>query len=247
MNEPTPEREQSAATGEPALATTPAAALWSDAQTWSWASSGLLLLAVLTLLYLASDLVLPVVMALILNLVFLPVVRGMKRLWIPAPLGAGMVVLGLLAAFIAGVYNLAEPAADWLERAPQSLRVIDAKVRRLTGSVQDVASVTAHVEDLTQQLANVGNNKKVQEVVVKSPGFAIVVLSKAQSMAVTAVSTLVLLYFLLASGDLFLRKTIAVTPRLSDKKRAVHIAHEVEDAVSTYLLTVALINTGLGI
>lgn len=247
MNDPTPLAAVEPATndGPPVTVFTPASDA-SDAQTWSWASSGLLLLAILTLLYLASDLVLPVVMAIILNLVFLPVVRGMKRLWIPAPLGAGLVVIGLLAAFTAGVYNLAQPAADWLERAPQSLRVIDAKVRRLTGSVQDVASVTAHVEDLTQQLANVGNQKKVQEVVVRSPGLAVVVLSKAQEMAVTTVSTLVLLYFLLASGDLFLRKTIAITPRLSDKKRAVHIAHEVEGAVSTYLLTVTLINIALG-
>jgi predicted PurR-regulated permease PerM len=212
----------------------------------TWAASGLLLLAVLTLLYVARDLVLPIVMALILNLVFLPVVRGMKRLWIPVPLGAAFVVLGLLAVFIGGIYNLAEPAGTWLDRAPQSLRQIDTKIRRITGSVQDVATVTARVEDITDRLANAGTDKNVQEVVVRTESLAGTVLGTARGFAVTAISTLVLLYFLLASGDMFLRKTIAVTQRLSDKKRAVDIAHQVEAAVSNYLLTVTLINIGLG-
>ena len=37
---------------------------------------------------------------------------------------------------------------------------------------------------------------------------------------------LVLLYFLLASGDLFLRKVIKMLPTFQDKKRAVEIARE---------------------
>jgi predicted PurR-regulated permease PerM len=224
----------------------PSVVILDTPQTSSWAASGLLLLAVLTLLYLARELVLPIVMALILNLVFLPVVRRMKKLWIPAPLGAALVVLGLLATFVGGIYNLAEPAGSWLDRAPQSLRVIDTKIRRLTGSVQNVATVTARVEDITERLANAGNDNNVQEVVVKSESLAGTVLGTARGFAVTAISTLVLLYFLLASGDMFLRKTIAVTPRLSDKKRAVDIAHQVESAVSNYLLTVSMINVGLG-
>ena len=57
----------------------------------------------------------------------------------------------------------------------------------------------------------------------------------------------VLLYFLLASGDLFLRKLINVLPTLSDKKRAVEMAREMEKQVSTYLFTVTLINIGVGV
>jgi predicted PurR-regulated permease PerM len=58
---------------------------------------------------------------------------------------------------------------------------------------------------------------------------------------------IVLLYFLLASGDLFLRKLIKVLPTFKDKKRAVEIAREVESNISTYLFTVTLINAGVGV
>jgi hypothetical protein len=57
---------------------------------------------------------------------------------------------------------------------------------------------------------------------------------------------LVLLYFLLASGDLFLRKLIRVVPRFEDKKRVVYIAREIETSISRYLVTQALINAALG-
>lgn len=200
----------------------------------------------LTALHLASDLVVPVVAALILNLVCLPAVRGMKKLRIPMSIGAGVVVLGLLAAFLGGAYNLAEPAGVWLDRAPQGLREIDAKLRRIAGSVNEVTSATEQMQDMTEKMANGGGGKKTQEVTMKTPSLASKALGVVREFALSMISTLVLLYFLLSCGDLFLRKTIAVTPRLADKKRAVDIAHQVESAVSTYLLTVTIINVGLG-
>lgn len=214
----------------------------------NWALQGLLLLAVLAVLYVARDLILPIVAALILSLVFLPLVRGMKKIFIPAPLGAGLVVLGLIAGVIGGVYNLAEPAGSWLEKAPQSLREIDSKLRSITGSVHHVAKATEQVEDMTQKITSgESDQKKVQKVMVQSPTIAGAVFDHLKQFMVSAISTMVLLYFLLASGDLFLRKTIAVTPRFSDKKRAVDIAQQVEAAVSRYLFTVAMINVSLGV
>lgn len=57
----------------------------------------------------------------------------------------------------------------------------------------------------------------------------------------------VLLYFLLAGGDLFLQKLIKVLPRFRDKKRAVEIARETEASISTYLFTVAIVNIAEGV
>jgi len=59
--------------------------------------------------------------------------------------------------------------------------------------------------------------------------------------------TLVLVYLLLASGDLFLQKLVRVMPTLSDKKRAVEISHEIQQNISNYLFSVSLINVGLGL
>jgi predicted PurR-regulated permease PerM len=219
----------------------------TGARIGSPAVAGILILMVLAALYLARDLVLPVVMAVILSLVFLPLVRAMKRIFIPAPLGAGIIVLALLATFLGGTYLLAEPASTWLKQAPQGLREIEFKLLRVSGAVKEAASASAQVEDMTKQIASGSSEgEQTQEVVVKAPTLASTVVDYLRKFAVITISTLMLLYFLLASEDIFLRKTVAASTRRSDKKRAVDIAQQVEAEVSTYLLTVTMINIGLG-
>jgi len=208
------------------------------------AMSGLLLIAVLTVLHLAREFALPVVAALILSLVFLPAVRTMKALWIPAPLGAAIVVLGLIAAFALAAYNLAQPARAWLDKAPEGLREIALKLSDLSGKVSEVSKATEQVQQLTQDMTGGGDDPR--EVTMSAPTLAEALLQGARTFSMSAMSTLLLLYVLLASGDLFLRKTIAATPRVADKARAVDIATQVEAAVSRYLFAVTLINLALG-
>jgi predicted PurR-regulated permease PerM len=61
------------------------------------------------------------------------------------------------------------------------------------------------------------------------------------------VITVVLTYFLLATGDHLLNNVLHVLPTFRDKRKVVEMVHEVEIGVSAYLLTVTLINIGLGV
>ena len=56
----------------------------------------------------------------------------------------------------------------------------------------------------------------------------------------------VLLLFLLASGDMFYEKLVRVLPTLTDRKRGLRIAYDIEREVSRYLLTITIINFALG-
>jgi predicted PurR-regulated permease PerM len=58
---------------------------------------------------------------------------------------------------------------------------------------------------------------------------------------------IVLLYFLLAAGDGYHEKIVKVLPTFRDKKRAVILIRRVHQDVATYLLTVTMINCGLGV
>jgi predicted PurR-regulated permease PerM len=87
----------------------------------------------------------------------------------------------------------------------------------------------------------------VQEVVVRGPRMSERLFGSTQTFLVGAFEMLVLLYFLLAVGDLFLQKLIKVLPLLKDKKKAVMIMRETEASISTYLFTVALVNAGVGL
>jgi predicted PurR-regulated permease PerM len=57
----------------------------------------------------------------------------------------------------------------------------------------------------------------------------------------------ILLFMLLASGDLLLRKLVAAVPRFTDKRRCVEVVRCIERDISVYLLTITVINCGLGL
>jgi len=212
-----------------------------------WAVNGLLLLAVLATLYFVRDLVLPIVFALMLSVVLAPVMRALNRLHLAPPISAAIVLFTVFGALSTAAYNLGEPAQLWLSKAPDVMRVIGVKLRHITGQVMVVAKATEQVQVVTEDMANGGKrDRRVAEVTVKQPRLTDGIFVASRAFLLSAVSTVVLLYFMLASGDLFLRKIIAVTPRFADKKRSVEIMRQIQTEVSTYLFTVASINIGLG-
>ncbi len=207
--------------------------------------TGLFVLASFYTLYFCRSLLLPLVLAMLFSLLLSPLVRGLKRLRIPEPLGAGLVLLAVLGGVGFGIYELSAPATAWMQRAPQSLRAGEAKLHDLKRSVQRLGRATEQVEKIAE--VSPGSGPPQPAVAVQStPSLRERLLSEAADLVTGGGVMLVLLYFLLASGDLFLRKLIRVLPRLEDKRRAVEIARQVERDVSGYLSTVTTINLGLG-
>jgi predicted PurR-regulated permease PerM len=213
----------------------------------SLAITGLFVLACFYTLYFCRSLLLPLVLAALLTLLLLPAVRALKRLRIPEPLGAGLVVLALLGTVSFGIYELSGPAFEWLERAPQSLRAAETKLREVRRSVQRLGRATEQVAQMAEEAGPGTRRPPAVAVEVRAaPTLRERLLSGGFGLAADAVVMLILLYFLLASGDLFLRKLVRVLPRLEDKRRAVEIARQIEQDVSAYLGTVTLIHLVLG-
>lgn len=210
----------------------------------SIALNGLFILASFYTLYFGRAFFLPIVLALLLSFLLSPVVRGLKKLHIPEALGAALAIFSLLGLLVLGVVELATPAYEWMGQAPQNLRKIEGKIRDLKKPVQTVSKATEQVEKIAKVSGGQDSTPKVQ-VTTESLGAR--VLNKTTELISSAVVMFILLYFLLASGDLFLHKLIKVTPSLADKKRAVEIARQIETEVSAYLATITLINVVLGL
>lgn len=208
----------------------------------SIAITGLLVLAVLYTLYFARAFLLPIVLAVLLDFLLSPIIRLLKRVRIPEPAGAALVILVLLGALGAGVYSLAEPARDWMARAPESIARVQSRLEALQRPVEQVTRTAERVEAATEV-----EKSGPQEVVVRGPRLSERLFGTTQSLLTGAMETIILLYFLLAAGDLFLQKLIKVLPLLRDKKKAVAIARETEASISTYLFTLTFVNIGLGL
>ncbi len=199
-------------------------------------------LALLYTLYFARTFLLPIVIAVLLEFLLSPVVRFLRRLKLPTPAGAALVLLLVLGAGGLAAYELAEPAQEWFDKAPRAIADLNAKLRELKRPVEQVSRAAEQLESATA----VGGDER-REVVVKGPSLVSRVFGTTQALVAAVFEVLVLLYFLLAVGDLFLEKLIKVLPQLRDKKTAVRIAREVEASVSIYLSTVTLVNIAEGL
>jgi predicted PurR-regulated permease PerM len=208
----------------------------------SVAITGLFVLAVFYTLYFARAFFLPIVLAMLLDFLLSPIIRLLKRVRIPEPLGAALVILTLLGGLGAAAYSLAEPAREWVAKAPQSINRVQSRLKELRKPVEQVTRTAEQVEAATEV-----SKSGPQEVVVRGPRLSERLLGNTQSLLTGTMETIILLYFLLAAGDLFLQKLIKVLPQLKDKKKAVTIARETEASISTYLFTVAVVNVGLGV
>lgn len=211
----------------------------------SLALSGLFFLACFYTLYFARDFFLPVVLAVVFNFLLAPVVRWLKGFRVPEALGSAVVIVGAFIIVGALAYELSGPLADWLERAPELGTQLQTKMQPLKKPFQKISNVGDQLEKLTNM--NSTAKQTPQRVELKQGSLLDVLFRGTSKLIFSLVVIVVLLYFLLASGDLFLSKLIHVLPTLSDKKKAVQIAREIEQNISKYLLTIAFINAAIGV
>jgi predicted PurR-regulated permease PerM len=199
-------------------------------------------LAVLYTLYAARVFLLPLAVAILLSLVLAPAVRLLRRGRVPEPLGA-LLVLGLVGAALGfGVTQIVGPAEEWLARAPDTMRAIERKLRPLQEPVEQMSRASEEIGRLGD-LAG-GDDEDEVVAVTALPGPSL--LQRTWALLGNVVVTVVLVYFLLASGDRPLRQLIRVLPTLSDKKTALEIATRIRADVSAYLASITLVNTVFG-
>jgi predicted PurR-regulated permease PerM len=204
----------------------------------------LTVLAVLYTMYVAREFLIPIVFALLLNFLLSPAIRRLARWHIKPPLGAGLVVVLLVGGMGFGVYQLAGPAQRWAASAPQSFAKAQRKLRSI---IQPMQQVSRNVEQAANAVGAPSSERKPEVVVQAGPSLSSRLFGTTQRIVAGLVEIFILLYFLLAGGDLFLQKLIKVLPHFGDKVKAVEIARATESTVSAFLGTTLLLNIAEGI
>jgi predicted PurR-regulated permease PerM len=204
----------------------------------------LLLLAVLACAYVARSLLFPIIMAVVLALLLRPSVIALQHFRIGESIGAA-VVLALMVMALGGLATyLYEPATRWAELGPAEVRRLEIKLRDLSRPMQAVRNATDKVAEFANATTPAAVGKPA--VALERPSFG-QAFGTVQRAAGTILATMMLLYFLLASGDLFLRKLIRVIPGLRDRILAVEISRSIQTDIGRYFAATTLINIGLGI
>jgi len=203
--------------------------------------AGALLILAGGALYAAAAFFMPVTLALLFALTLSPLVRFLNRRGMREGIAAGLVFL-VLGVGIGGTFAaIGTPFLELVDDAPRMAREVREKFERLQEPMATVTEMAEQVDEAT------GGGDRVQQVAVEQPGVLSQVAGSAMSIATSAVIVVILTLFLLSSGRHFATQVVRSFGTLTDRKRALQMVRDIEGEISRYLLTIAVINSGLGL
>lgn len=203
---------------------------------------GLFIFAAMAALYVASEIVLPLILAIVLKLLLQPLVRLMERIHIPRAIGAIVAVLLVLGLFGGTISVLAGPAAAWAGKLPDAIPKLKDGLSFLHGPIDSVQGMMKQIDGMAG-----GGSGSPQGPALQPSRLVGAVLSGSATATSGLLTTLVILFYLLVSGETFLRRLVEILPRFKDKRSAVELSSDIERNVSLYLLTVTCINALVGV
>lgn len=210
----------------------------------NWASMGIFFLLLLGAILLARDFLMPVTMALLLFFVFSPLVRRLGRKGIPHWLTSTLVVLALLAVVGGVVLSVMSPVGQMISDAPSITRKLETKFQELKDSIKGIQEVATKIDDVTNGTTPEPGVIKTEEA---RSSFAMTIASAAPALIGQFAFVLILMFFMLTSGDLMYLKIVQSFDTLKEKRAAYQALREIEENLGNYLGTISLINVGLGV
>jgi len=202
----------------------------------------LALLGVGFTLWATQELLLPILLAAFFALIGNPILRGLRRLYVPRFLGATAVLSGGIAIAILLGSFLADPAGDLVRQLPREMRQLAPKLREVVKPVQEAKKGA-------ENIARVAGGEdagavKVVRTEVNDPYRA---LTTTPRMIASVLAVVLLTFFFMVYGDGLQRKALALLPGTQQKRLTVEILQSIEREISRYVLTITVINALLGL
>lgn len=209
------------------------------------ASRALNVLAILAVgytLWLAQDVVLPILLGMFFALIGNPIIRGLRRLHVPRLVGATFVLLGGLAATAALGYHLVPPAAEWARQVPQELSRLAPKLREMSKPVHAANEAAADIARATE-----GGDAPPVRVIRTEVNDPYKSLTTTPMLLTSLLAVVLLTFFFMIYGENLQRNAISLLPSRQEKRVTVEIMQSIEREISRYVLTISVINLILGL
>jgi predicted PurR-regulated permease PerM len=212
------------------------------------ALNAILVIAAIFLLQYAQAVLIPIVLAVLISYMLTPIVTWLHRLKIPHFVGAVVAVAMLVAVLGAAIWSVSDDAIRIVEDFPRAARQMRAAIRhqRLGRADTPLEKFQEAAKELEKAAAEASPTPTtpsgVQRVQVVEPAFradylwwgSIGVVGFASELTMI----LFLVYFLLATGDLYKRKVVKIGGNtLSRKKITVQILDDINKQIENFLVT----------
>ncbi|WP_234029107.1 AI-2E family transporter [Aurantiacibacter spongiae] len=199
-----------------------------------------LFLALPFVLSIGSVVFLPLVAALILTIILSPLADKLAIWGVPnylSSLLSLLVFLGIVALALTAVFS---PAAVLLDRVPAMVE----QVGRHFAALQDNFDWVADIND---QIVDLAGTDEGQQVVIASPSMLEQVAFATPTVLLETLLTFLMAFFMIEARIRLRRRLLLDRQQVGASLKAARAIREVQDRVAAYILTVALINVGVGV
>lgn len=214
--------------------------------------------ATVFLLHWAQKFFIPLLLGVVMAYTLNPLVVWLERLKIPRVIGATLVMLALVAAGVFATLSLRAQVDRILDQVPDAAGKLSAALQEQAAepnTMQKVQAAAREIEQATSQAADDAPKKQKPStrIVVEQPTFKLVDVLWMGSLGALGfigdlAMLLLLVFFLLLSGDTFKRKLLRVTgPSLSKRKITVGILDDIHLSIQHYMLTLLVANVLLAV
>jgi predicted PurR-regulated permease PerM len=203
---------------------------------------GLFVLALLATAYVASEIVLPLVFAVVLNLLLQPALRMLERLRLPRILAALLLILALFGTIVGLGTAISGPAGTWAAKLPEGIPRLQERLSFMREPIDTLQRFLQQVEDF-------GETGPSPNAAASARGATLLttLFMGTRNFAIGFFTTVLFLFFLLVSGDIFLHRLVDIMPSFSSKPQEDEISQQIESDISAYLVTITIMNAAVGI
>ena len=203
---------------------------------------GLFVLALLTTAFVAREIVLPLVFAIVLKLLLQPALRVLERWRIPRLPAALLLILALFGTIVGLGTAISGPARTWAAKLPEGIPRLEERLSFMRVPINSLQLFLQQVEDI-------GGTEPSPNGAVSERGAALLttLFTGTRNFASGFFTTVLFLFFLLVSGDIFLHRLVEILPHFSNKRQVVDISRQIEHDISAYLVTITIMNAAVGL
>ena len=208
----------------------------------------------------AQDFLIPLSIGILFSYTLNPLVVWLERIRIHRVVGASLVIVAVVCAILFGTYSLRGQMQTIVEQLPEVANQLSKGLSRLgegrTGAMQKVQTAASQLEQAASQATGIPSapKKPATRVVIDDPlAFKTGNVLWAGSMGavgyiVQAITVILLVFFLLLSGDTYKRKLVRLTgPSLSSKKITVQILSDINRSIQRYMFMLLMTNILVGL
>jgi predicted PurR-regulated permease PerM len=209
---------------------------------------------VIATLWWAQAVIIPVVLSILISYALDPLHRWVISLGLSRGISAALVLLLVTGFLVGSGFALRRQASDFVAGVPKATQKVRQMARELRGQGGPVETVKQAADDLKRAAdeAVPPSNRAVPKVQIEEPILGTDLLWQGSVGAIELASqvtvVLFLVYYALASGDLYKRRVVSIAgPAFAQKRLTVEIMNQIAQQIEGFLVARLLLSVMVGV